>query len=380
MADQDRSQERTEQATPKRLKEARERGQVPRSRELNTMIMLLTGSGGLLMLGEGLLDRLIALTQRGWSLERALIFDNRALTAMLGLAVGDALWSLAPFFLLVTVAALLGPIMLGGWSFSVQSLSFKWEKLDPVKGLGRIFAWRGLMEFLKTLAKFVVVTVIAGFLLWQLADHLLALSNEPLNQAIAHAAQLLGWSFLGLSAMLILLAAVDVPFQLWDHSRQLKMTRQEVKDELKETDGRPEVKSRIRNLQREMAQRRMMEEVPKADVVIVNPTHYAVALRFDYKMNAPTVVAKGADLVAFQIRKVAQQHTVTVFSAPPLARALYHSTELNREIPVGLYVAVAQVLAYVYQLRSAQDGEGVEPAEPTDLQIPKEFEKHDDVR
>ena len=380
MADQDRSQERTEQATPKRLKEARERGQVPRSRELNTTIMLLTGSGGLLMLGEGLLDRLIALTQRGWSLERALIFDSRALTAMLGLAVGDALWSLAPFFLLVTVAALLGPIMLGGWSFSVQSLSFKWEKLDPVKGLGRIFAWRGLMEFLKTLAKFVVVTVIAGLLLWQLADHLLALSNEPLNQAIAHAAQLLGWSFLGLSAMLILLAAVDVPFQLWDHSRQLKMTRQEVKDELKETDGRPEVKSRIRNLQREMAQRRMMEEVPKADVVIVNPTHYAVALRFDYKMNAPTVVAKGADLVAFQIRKVAQQHTVTVFSAPPLARALYHSTELNREIPVGLYVAVAQVLAYVYQLKSAQDGEGVEPAEPTDLPIPKEFEKHDDVR
>ena len=380
MADQDRSQERTEQATPKRLKEARERGQVARSRELNTMIMLLTGSGGLLMLGEGLLDRLIALTQRGWSLERALIFDNRALTAILGLAVGDALWSLAPFFFLVTVAALLGPIMLGGWSFSVQSLSFKWEKLDPVKGLGRIFAWRGLMEFLKTLAKFVVVTVIAGLLLWQLADHLLALSNEPLNQAIAHAAQLLGWSFLGLSAMLILLAAVDVPFQLWDHSRQLKMTRQEVKDELKETDGRPEVKSRIRNLQREMAQRRMMEEVPKADVVIVNPTHYAVALRFDYKMNAPTVVAKGADLVAFQIRKVAQQHTVTVFSAPPLARALYHSTELNREIPVGLYVAVAQVLAYVYQLRSAQDGEGVEPAEPTDLPIPKEFEKHDDVR
>ena len=175
-------QERTEQATPKRLKEARERGQVPRSRELNTTIMLLTGSGGLLMLGEGLLDRLIALTQRGWSLERALIFDSRALTAMLGLAVGDALWSLAPFFLLVTVAALLGPIMLGGWSFSVQSLSFKWEKLDPVKGLGRIFAWRGLMEFLKTLAKFVVVTVIPGLLLWQLADHLLAevLSEQQL--------------------------------------------------------------------------------------------------------------------------------------------------------------------------------------------------------
>ncbi len=380
MADQDRSQERTEQATPKRLKEARERGQVPRSRELNTMIMLLTGSSGLLILGESVLDRLILLTQRGWSLERAVIFDDRALSAMLGLAVGDALWSLAPFLVLVSVAALLGPIVLGGWSFSFKSLSFKWEKLDPVKGLGRIFAWRGLMEFLKTLVKFAVVTLIAGFLLWQLADHILALSNEPLKQAIAHAAQLIGWSFFGLSAVLIVLAAVDVPFQLWDHSRQLKMTRQEVKDELKETDGRPEVKSRIRNLQREMAQRRMMEEVPKADVVIVNPTHYAVALRFDYKMKAPTVVAKGADLVSFQIRKVAQQHSVTIFSAPPLARALYYSTELNKEIPVGLYVAVAQVLAYVYQLKSAQHGEGVVPAEPTDLPIPKEFERNHDTQ
>ena len=380
MADQDRSQERTEQATPKRLKEARERGQVPRSRELNTMIMLLTGSSGLLILGESVLDRLILLTQRGWSLERAVIFDDRALSAMLGLAVGDALWSLAPFLVLVSMAALLGPIVLGGWSFSFKSLSFKWEKLDPVKGLGRIFAWRGLMEFLKTLVKFAVVTLIAGFLLWQLADHILALSNEPLKQAIAHAAQLIGWSFFGLSAVLIVLAAVDVPFQLWDHSRQLKMTRQEVKDELKETDGRPEVKSRIRNLQREMAQRRMMEEVPKADVVIVNPTHYAVALRFDYKMKAPTVVAKGADLVSFQIRKVAQQHSVTIFSAPPLARALYYSTELNKEIPVGLYVAVAQVLAYVYQLKSAQHGEGVAPAEPTDLPIPKEFERNHDTQ
>jgi flagellar biosynthetic protein FlhB len=297
---------------------------------------------------------------------------------MLGLAVGDALWSLAPFLVLVSVAALLGPIALGGWSFSVKSLGFKWEKLDPIKGLGRIFAWRGLMEFLKTLVKFAVVSLIAGFLLWQLADHLLALSNEPLKQAIAHSAQLIGWSFFGFSSVLILLAAADVPFQLWDHSNQLKMTRQEVKDELKETDGRPEVKSRIRNLQREMAQRRMIEEVPKADVVIVNPTHYAVALRFDYKMKAPTVVAKGADLIAFQIRKVAQNHTVTVFSAPPLARALYHSTELNKEIPVGLYVAVAQVLAYVYQLKSAQNGEGVAPAEPTDLPIPKEFENNDE--
>jgi flagellar biosynthetic protein FlhB len=377
VAEEDKSQERTEQATPKRLKEAQERGQVPRSRELNTMVMLLAGSGGLLLMGEQLLDGVTALLRRGWALEPALVFDPRMLARSLATLVQDALVTIAPLLLLLFVAALAGPTLIGGWSFSAQSLGFKWEKLDPVKGLGRIFAWRGFMELTKTLVKFVLVGAISAVLLWQLAGPLLALGTQPLELAMGHAARLLSWSFLGLSAVLILIALVDVPFQLWDHARQLRMTRQEVRDELKETDGRPEVKSRIRSMQREMAQRRMMEEVPKADVVIVNPTHVAVALRFDRNMSAPRVVAKGADLIAARIRGIAQGHDVAVFSAPPLARALYRSTALGQEIPEALYVAVAQVLAYVYQLRSSVHSSGPAPAPPQDLPVPEGYVDED---
>lgn len=370
---EDRSQERTERATPKRLREARERGQVPRSRDLNTMIVLLAASGSLLLLGNGLLERIMRLLRQGLSIERQVIFDPGALTQRLALDVQAMLVGFAPLLMLLFVAAIFGPAAIGGWSFSPKALSFKWEKLDPVKGLGRIFGWQGLMELLKTLAKFAVVAAVAVLMLWQSAESLLALANEPLRQGMAHAAHLLGWSFFGLSGVLIVIAAADVPFQLWQHSRQLKMTRQEVKDEMKETDGRPEVKSRVRNLQREMAQRRMMEEVPKADVVIVNPTHYAVALKFDPSMSAPKVVAKGVDLVALRIREIAKDHEVLIFCAPALARALHNSTELNQEIPAGLYIAVAQVLAYVYQLKSAQAGEGSTPQPPTDLPVPDEF-------
>jgi flagellar biosynthetic protein FlhB len=182
----------------------------------------------------------------------------------------------------------------------------------------------------------------------------------------------LAWSFLGLAAILVVIAAIDVPFQLWEHARQLRMTRQELKDELKETEGQPEVRGRIRQVQREMARRRMMEEVPKADVVVTNPTHYAVALRYEQGgAGAPTVVAKGADLVAFHIREIATRHKVPLFSAPPLARALYFSTRLGQEIPAGLYVAVARVLAYVYRLRRPEPG--LRPTRPTELPVPDEL-------
>ena len=370
---EDKSQEKTEQATPKRRKEAREKGQVPRSRELNTTLVLLAGSVGLIFMGGSLLGNLKSLVQKGLSIEREMLFDPGALPAMLWGSLRDALIILSPLFALLLTAALIGPVVLGGWSFSIKSIQLKLEKLNPVKGLGRIFGWRGLMELAKTLAKFAVVTAISALLLWHLAGRLLMLGDEPLRQGLAHAGQLLSWSFLGLSAVLLLIAMVDVPFQIWEHSRQLKMTRQEVKDEMKETEGRPEVRGRIRQLQREMAQRRMMEEVPNADVVIVNPVHYAVALKFNYQMKAPKVVAKGADLVAGRIRQLAEQHNVVVFSAPPLARALHNSTKLNQEIPGGLYIAVAQVLAYVYQLKNTAAEQSAVPEPPSDLPVPEEF-------
>jgi flagellar biosynthetic protein FlhB len=370
-------QERTEQATPKRLREAREQGQIARSRDLNSLILLLAASGGLLGFGDMLLDALVRLMHMGLAAERASLFDIHYVQTILGKTMLDALLAFLPFLGLLFIASLLAPMALGGWTFSPQAIGPKWDRLDPVKGVGRIFSTRGLMEALKAFAKFLVVAVASSLLLYHLEGEMLDLGDEPLETGLAHMAHLLGWSFLGLSAVLILIAAVDVPFQLWSHARQLKMTIQQVKDEHKETDGNPEIKSRIRAVQRQLAQHRMMADVPTADVVITNPTHYAVALRYDQlKMGAPTVVAKGADLMAAQIRMVAEANGVMKVEAPPLARALYFNVEIGKEIPAGLYMAVAQVLAYVYQLKQPRTGGGEPPSLSPDLPVPEEFLKH----
>jgi len=366
-------QERTEQATPKRLREAREKGQVPRSKELNSMALLMAAAGGFLLMGENILTGMQEIMSSGLAIEQPRTMDKNSVIELFGSTLMQSLLVVAPLLLLLTVVVVMTPIGLGGWSFSTKAISFKWEKIDPVKGIGRIFALRGLMELLKVLAKFALVAAISIVILWSLVDQILGLGAEALKPALAHVASLCGWSFLACSSVLIIIAAIDVPFQLWQHNKQLKMTKQEVKDEAKETDGRPEVKGRIRALQQELSQRRMMEAVPQADVVITNPTHYAVALRYDqFNMQAPVVVAKGADLVAARIRLLAGQHDVAIVSAPPLARALYASTELNHEIPAGLYVAVANVLSYVYQLNAAEVGGDI-PEEPTDLPIPDEW-------
>ena len=366
-------QERTEQATPKRLREAREKGQVPRSKELNSMALLMAAAGGFLLMGETVLTGMQNILSNGLAIENVRNMDKYSVVEILGSTLVQSLLVVAPIFLLLTVVVIMTPVGLGGWSFSTKAISFKWEKIDPIKGVGRIFAWRGLMELVKVLAKFGLVAAISAMILWSLIDEILGLGAESLKPALAHVANLCGWSFLASSSALILIAAIDVPFQLWQHAKQLKMTKQEVKDEAKETDGRPEVKGRIRALQQELSQRRMMEAVPEADVVITNPTHYAIALRYDqYNMQAPVVVAKGADLVAARIRMVADQNSVAIVSAPPLARALYASTDLNREIPAGLYVAVANVLSYVYQLNAIETGDEI-PEQPTDLPIPDEL-------
>ncbi len=365
--------ERSEQPTPKRLREAREKGQVPRSKELNSMALLMTAAGGFLVMGESILTGLQDILSNGLAIDQARNIDKQGVIELFGSTLMQSLLVIAPILLLLTVVVIMTPLGLGGWSFSTKAISFKWEKLDPVKGIGRIFALRGLMELLKVLAKFVLVAAISALIIWSLIDEILGLGAESLKPALAHVASLCGWSFLASSSVLIIVASIDVPFQLWQHTKQLMMTKQEVKDETKETDGRPEVKGRIRALQQELSRRRMMEAVPQADVVITNPTHYAIALRYDqFNMQAPVVVAKGADLVAARIRLLADQHDVAIVSAPPLARALYASTDLNQEIPAGLYVAVANVLSYVYQLNAFGVGDEV-PEEPTDLPIPDEF-------
>ena len=347
-------QERSEQATPRRKQQAKEKGQSPQSRELNTMLLMLTGAGGISIFGPYIVDNILQITRMSFSPTRDELFSTETMVLYLSDALTGAFGALTPFLFVLVIAAIAGPIMIGGVTFSPQALAFKWEKLDPIKGLKRVFSWKGFVELIKALMKFMVIGTVAIFFLYQQSDSYVGLGYEDVSQSLPHASQLLLWALLIISSSLILIALIDVPFQIWDHLRQLKMTFQEVKDENKDTEGNPEVRGRVRRIQREMAQRRMMADVPEADVVITNPDHYSVALKYDQKrMAAPIVVARGTDLVALQIRAVARDNDVTIMQAPPLARSLYHTTKLGQEIPAGLYLAVAQVLAYVFKLKKA---------------------------
>jgi len=372
---EDTGQERTEQPTARRKQQAREKGQVATSRELNTMLMMLFGGAGLLFLGPGATQRFANLFRGHLNISRNDIFDVGAMMRLFEQGLLDAFFILIPFFIIVVIAAIAGPLAIGGLNFSTKPLSFKWDKLDPIKGLGRVFAWRGLVELLKALAKFLIIGTVAVVYLNSHANEYIGLGNEPLFQAMGHAGSLLIISFIVIASALILIAAVDVPFQLWDHHRQLKMTFQEIKDENKDTEGNPDVRGRVRRVQREMAQRRMMAEVPKADVIVTNPTHYSVALKYNPAKNqgAPIVIAKGTDLIAMHIRTIAREHNIPIMEAPPLARALHYSTELDQEIPAGLYLAVAQVLAYVFQLKRSKKEYTQESHKMNDLPIPDDL-------
>jgi flagellar biosynthetic protein FlhB len=276
-----------------------------------------------------------------------------------------------PFILLMVIAAIAAPLVLSGWLFTFQALQPDFSRLDPLKGIGRIFSWTSLIELGKALAKSALIGGVAFWVIWHNKEAMFSLAGESLDQGITHLGSLLGMTFLTIAGSMILIVAIDVPFQLWDHSRKLKMTKEEVRQEHKEMEGSPEVKGRIRHMQREAARRRMMAEVPKADVIVTNPTHYAVALRYQDKSNgAPVVVAKGAALLAARIRELGEEHHVPILEAPPLARALFRHAELGEEIPAALYTAVAEVLAYVYQLRSYQAGQGAEPQRPKNLPVP----------
>lgn len=358
-------QEKTEQPTQKKLRDAKKKGQVARSKELNSMTIMVFGALGLLFMGSYMINHVAALMHRGFSLTRGEVFIPDAILDKFSIALSAGLTAIAPFLFLMTVVAIFTPLTIGGWSFSVEAMAFKSDRINPINGFKRIFSAKGLMELIKAMAKFLVVSVVAVVFLWSRADEFLGLGAQSLTLAMQNGAWLIGLSFLVVSSTLILIAAIDVPFQLWDHAQKLKMTLQEVRDEMKDTEGKPEVKSKIRQLQQEMAQRRMMEAVPDADVIITNPTHYAVALKYEHdRMAAPLVLAMGKDLIALKIREIAAEHDIEIFAAPPLARALYTHCKLDREIPAHLYFAVAQVLAFVFQLRIAREQGGEQPLRP----------------
>lgn len=372
----EQAQEKTEQPTPKRLEQAREKGQVPRSKELNTMAVMATGAAGLMLFGGWMLSGLAQLLVTGLTFPGSSEAATSDAVELLASSVLSALWLLAPLLLMLMVSALAGPALLGGLVFSAEAARPKLERLSLLKGLKRIFSLQGLMELGKTLLKFAVLTGMAAALLWWMADDLLALGGKAPRQGMAEAAAMVQLAFLCLTGGLLLVAAVDAPFQLWNHFKQLRMTRQEVKDELKQTEGNPEMRARLRRVQQEIASGRMMEDVPQADVIITNPTHYAVALRYsDQPDRAPRVVAKGQDQVALRIRELARTHRVAICSAPPLTRAIYFNTDIGQEIPAGLYLAVARVLAWVMQLKTAHRTGAPPPEFPTDLPVPPDLEQ-----
>lgn len=369
MADED-LQDKTEEATPKRREDARLEGQLPRSRELNGVLMLLAGSSGLLVVASSWADHWEALIQRIWRADVLQSINPVETVPWLNSLLIDALWQMGPWLVLMYLVAFTAPLLLSGWSFSSKALGFKFERLSPAKGLKRMFGSQGLMELVKALAKFLLVSAIAIAVFLALQQQVMGLISESINRGVAHGAWLVGITFLWVSCALILVAVIDVPFQIWQHSKNLRMSRQQVKDELKQTEGDPQLKARVRQVQREMARSRMMAEVPSADVIITNPDHYAVALRYNAeKMVAPQLVAKGMDFTAAKIREIAALNNIPLVRSPLLARTTYYSTEVGQGIPAELYVAVAQILAHIYEL-SDQAAVNVAGA---DRQVPAEY-------
>ncbi|OQW41393.1 MAG: flagellar biosynthetic protein FlhB [Proteobacteria bacterium SG_bin4] len=367
--------ERTEEATPRRLEKAREEGQVARSLELTTFTVLLAAAAGILFLGAGLMDKLLKIMKSGMTVERELAFQPELMLVRLYHLTIEGLISMAPLLFLLLVVAFFAPMLLSGWMFSTKALIPKFDRIDPIKGFGRIFSVHSLVELIKAILKTLIIGGVAALVIWSNKDTVMALMTLPVDLGVSRTGDFLAMSFLLIIGAMILVVAIDIPYKIWEHAKQLRMTKEEVRKEFKESEGDPFVKARIRSIQREAARRRMMAEVPKADVIVTNPTHYAVALRYQSNMRAPKVVAKGVHLLAARIREIAQENRIPILEAPPLARALYHHAELESEIPEKLYTAVAEVLAYVFQLRRYQEYGGKAPNPPVDVPVPPELDQ-----
>jgi len=375
MADESEDQEKTEAASPRRLEKAREEGQVVRSRELTTFLLLSAGFAGLWLMSHSLYGQL------GQVMEAAFLFDRQQASntdAMLGqmvLLVSNSLRALLPFFLLLFIVALVAPMLLGGWLMSLKALAPRLSKLNPIKGLGRIFSSQALAELTKVIAKASLIGGIAAWFLYSHSAEFMGLVRVNARQGLVQGLELVVTACALMVFGLLLVILMDVPWQLWQHFKKLRMSKEELKREHKESEGDPHIKGRIRSQQQAMARRRMMARVPEADVIITNPTHYAVALRYDDKrMAAPRVIAKGADLIALKIRELAHEHAVPTLEAPPLARVLYRYVKLEREIPAALYAAVAEVLVWAFSLKRSRTGEGAAMPAPRDIVVPAEFE------
>lgn len=373
MSEQDSGQERTEEPTEKKLKESRDNGQVPRSKDFNTTLSLMFAAVGLMVFGGMIGDGLSDVMSSSFTIERERIFDKGYMVEQLWTKIVDAVLFISPFMALSIISVFVGPVMMGGWLFSAKSWKPKMEKLNPLKGFKRMFGMNALVELTKALLKFVLLGTIAYFTFSKIMPDYLALGLNTALQGVKDGADLILWQFLAISTGLIVVSAIDVPYQLFTHKKKLMMTRQQIKEESKETDGNPEMKGKRRQMQYQISQGRMMQDIPEANVILTNPTHFSVALKYDEETGAaPVVIAKGTDLIAFKIREIGDAHNIAIFEAPPLARAIYYTTDIGKEIPSDLYLAVARVLAYIYQINNFKAGTS-SPDRPDDLPVPEDY-------
>ncbi len=347
---------------------------MPQSRELSAFLVLIAGSGALWVGGSWLAQRISGAVSRGLTFGRDEAFDATALPALFLHEAGEALATLGPLLLILVVAALAGPFTMGGLNFSSKALAPDWTRLDPLKGFGRMFSMHSVGELVKGILKALLVGGVVAWVVLHEKDQVFALIGQPVEAGLHAMGQTILFSTLVIVASMALIVTLDVPFQLWQYHSKLRMTKEEVRKEMKEMEGDPQLKARIRSQQREIARRRMMAAVPKAQVVVTNPTHFAVALAYDERMPAPRVVAKGRGAIAQRIREIAQEHGVPLLEAPPLARALYAHTDLDQTIPPALFRAVAEVMAYVYQLNAWLARGGRPPQLPADLPVPAELD------
>ncbi len=367
------AQERTEEPTARKLQKAREDGQVARSVELPAAAVTIAAMSFFFMGGAWLFDRLSAVFAAAFRFDNKIIKSPELLPAMFASTLVDALAVFVPVFVVTVVIAILAAGMTGGYLFSGKAIAPKLSKFSLIEGFKRMFGPRAGIELLKALLKFALVAGVLAYTLNDNLTELTALGRMALQPAMAHAGDMVVQAGLYIALTLAVIAAIDVPYQKHAFLKRMRMTKQEVKDEMKDAEGRPEVKAQIRRRQRELSNARMMANVKDADVVITNPEHFAVALSYDPTgEGAPIVVAKGIDHMAARIREEAGAHDVQLFAAPPLARALYYTTDVDQPIPEDLYIAVAQVIAYVYGLSSAQPGQA--PAQKPKPQVPQHLE------
>jgi flagellar biosynthesis protein FlhB len=368
MAD-DSDLDKSEHPTESKLKKAKEKGQIPRSRELTSLIILLIGIMLFWLIGSNFVAKLKAIVQQAMSVAHRTDDDKQIIFNFVDLLTAG-FWAIVPIFLGLVVIAIIAPLGVGGLLFSLQSIKPNFGKLNPISGFKRLFSVRIFSELFKSVLKVVLIAFAAGVFLINHFPNMLSLLNMHLNNALANVMQLLIYCSLLTVLALIPMVGFDIFYQIWSNFKKLKMSKQEIKDEFKEQEGNPQIKGRIRQMQQAMARRRMMKDVPKANVVVTNPTHYAIALQYDEKtMSAPVLLAKGTDNIAIKIKEIAKAHNIPQLEAPPLARALYRHGEIGKTIPTELYAAVAQILAWVYQLKRWQKYGGDKPQKPQNIPI-----------